>query len=239
PHEVEELGEAADRPLFVRIPALLGDDLKGVQVVLNPHVVCDSGGVTFERHVNENLISEPLELPLPMEPFDLGELGKAVELDVVLDELRTILVETVGNEDRNIVHPSVAWSGTQEYPGVLLLRLGHVDERFRPGTRTYQALLVHDQKCTTDALILGNVVVRVHLKAACKRPCDVPDTETDELLLPIQGVAFLCRSENVDVLRRFLLDVVRGCCQRLAGTHIPPQDLTARQHVDSFSLMRI
>ena len=66
--------------------------------------------MSFDRHANEDLSSEILKNPCLEVSLDLWELGEVIENDVPTDEIRSVLIESVCDKQRNIVEPYISRS---------------------------------------------------------------------------------------------------------------------------------
>ena len=72
------------------------------------------------------------------------------------NKLGTVLVESIGDEERNIVFPLITRCGGQHDP---LIVLGHLNKRLCPSAVTHHPLLVKNKECTLDIDVLMDVVV--------------------------------------------------------------------------------
>ncbi len=113
-------------------------------------------GVTLVRHLDQDGITQSLELAHVQVSLEAREFT-VVAVDAVLSlELGTVLVETVGQEERNIILRDVTGCSAQHDPLVLQ---GHFDKRLRPSSRPNDTLLVKYDERVLDVIVLGHVVV--------------------------------------------------------------------------------
>lgn len=104
-------------------------------------------------------------------------------LDMSFLEFRTILVETVGNKDRNIVEPGITRCCSKKDP---VVSLGDEDKRFRPGPRSNNPLFVEYEEGIFHVLILVDVVPRVDVQYTGNRSVlRSPYAKLGELLFPV------------------------------------------------------
>src|SRR5688572_13715930 len=115
------------------------------------------------------------------------------------DELGTILVEPVGDEHGNIVHPCITRCSRQQDPVVIL---GDLDERLDPRTFSHKTLLIEDEEVILIVDILPEIVPAVDGQ-------DLLDIQslTSGFTLPVKSVALLGGSDHDKTLRRFVLQV--------------------------------
>src|SRR5699024_383855 len=118
---------------------------------------------------NQNRISQTYELSGINIPIDLWVLCELTIDYVFSGELSFIFIETVGDENRNIIRPRVSWSRTEQYPVVFAC---DIKKGFNPGSRPNYTLLIKYKECSMHVLILFDVVpavdydfvfVKVHL----------------------------------------------------------------------------
>jgi hypothetical protein len=85
----------------------------------------------------------------------LRELGERVVDNVFSLELGTILIEAVGDEHGNIVHPCVTRRSGQKDPAVLFRK---TQELLRPLSRSDESLFVEDEEGVFDVGVLSDVL---------------------------------------------------------------------------------
>ena len=64
-------------------------------------------GVSSDRHVHQDLPSATIKNPRIKISLDLGELGEVIEDNMTSEELGSVLVESIGDKQRDIVEPYI------------------------------------------------------------------------------------------------------------------------------------
>lgn len=107
----------------------------------------------LERHVHYCFVTQ-LDKAIDLDiTVNLGVLLVEGVVDYVsTDELRTILVIPVSNEDGNIVHPDVAWRSAEKNP---LVSPGNSYERLCPGSTTHNTLFVKYEERILNLRVLA------------------------------------------------------------------------------------
>src|SRR5436190_158954 len=126
---------------------------------------------------------------------DLGEPSEGGVYHVLTYELSTVLVESVSNEHRDIIHPCVPRGSTKKYPVVVLSDLL---ESANPGSRTNKPLLIKYEEGTFYVLVLLDVVPAVNGKQTVESSVlRLSNTNTGGLSFPIFRVALLCGRDHI------------------------------------------
>src|SRR4051812_11724709 len=109
--------------------------------------------------------------------------------NMLLLELRPVTVETVGDEDGNVVQPVIARGSAEQDPAVMTSDL---QEGPYPFARPNQALLVEDEEATLDVRILIDVVPAVDRQDTGDRPGHLlTHAVGSELAIPVEAVPLL------------------------------------------------
>lgn len=105
PHHDELFGNSLQRTFLVDMPSVFQHLLQEFFVMFHlDRDVVTSGGTKI-WHVDQQHGTKPLETIGLQISLDLRELGIRIIQDVLTLELGLVLVEAIGNEDRNIVEP--------------------------------------------------------------------------------------------------------------------------------------
>src|SRR4051812_48350306 len=158
PQNQEQLRDVPDRSVRVNMPAVLDDSLHELFVEVDvlgermPH------RQLRVRHVDQYLLFQLVQTVGSQISVYLGKLREWLVDDMLSLELRSVLVEAIGDEDWNIIHPGVARSSAQEDPVVVRSDL---QKCLHPVAASYQPLLVEDEECILYVLVLVNVVPAV------------------------------------------------------------------------------
>src|SRR5450756_23905 len=133
PHQGEQFAHMPDRSILERIPSSSPDSVKKLSVVFRENVHSMPGRVFLERHLHKNTAEFPYKPLRPNIPIHFRVLCETRENDMLAQELGSVLVEPVCDEDWNIVEPGVPRCSTQEHP---LIILDYLQERLYPYARS-------------------------------------------------------------------------------------------------------
>lgn len=125
-----EFPDIPNGSLLVDVPSTLGDILQKFCIKRDLHVNEVAECLANVRHLDEDLLPKFNQPASTDVPVDLGKLGIGVVDDVLSLEFRTVVVESVGDEDWNVVHPRVSGGGAEEDP---MVSPGDSNESFDPG----------------------------------------------------------------------------------------------------------
>src|SRR5699024_8751606 len=102
---IAKLTSIYDRFVFVWIPSCLTYFFVFRDIIPDKDVLMMSDRFTIEIHINQNRISQTYELSGINIPIDLWVLCELTIDYVFSGELSFIFIETVGDENRNIIRP--------------------------------------------------------------------------------------------------------------------------------------
>src|SRR5690349_23659704 len=208
------------------MPSIYHHSLQELSVVVAPDVLLHSHSVALVGHLYEDLITQPDQFPYCCISLNFREFCVRVIHNVVSLELRTISIESVGDEHRNVIHPSIAWSGGEKDPPV---SSSDSQEFGNPLTTTDNSLLVEDEERPTNGGILSNVIPRIDREnTRDSRPRNSSHGSLGKLPLPIARVSLLGCRDDVDILWCFFLHIVGNGCQGFPRPDTAPQDLAVR-----------
>ena len=167
---------------------------------------------------------------------------------MLVNEVRLVSVEAVGNEDGNIILPSVARGCREKYP---LVGLGDFQECFCPCAISDNSLLVKYKECIFDVLILGNIVPRIndHRVLVVVGFRMHRQQEWSHFLAPLTFIPLFCCCDDVEISRLFhdavsfieisalLLVIVGEASPRFARTDPAAEDTAIVHFCEGFSLV--
>jgi hypothetical protein len=229
-----ELPNIFQRPIFVNVPAILGYPLQclGVERYIDMNDV--SHRLTNIRHLDEDFPSETSQLCNADVPVNLRELGEGVVDGVLVLELRAVGIESIGDEDRDVIHPRIPRGCAEEDP---VVTSGELDEGLDPCTTSHETLFIEDKESARGVNVPLKVVPRIDDESTQYRVLRA-DSDMGKLLFPVMRIPFFRSCDDVNIARCFTTLVVLYCCEGLTGTDPAPEDLAVGKPLKSLLLMR-
>nr|AIE38383.1 hypothetical protein [Siphovirus contig89]AIE38426.1 hypothetical protein [Siphovirus contig89]AIE38469.1 hypothetical protein [Siphovirus contig89]AIE38512.1 hypothetical protein [Siphovirus contig89]AIE38555.1 hypothetical protein [Siphovirus contig89] len=160
-HPSQDMTEAScvlDGLFLVRIEAILLNRTIWLLLVGYRDVRPPLGRLLDERHVYEDLLTKPQQLPLPKISLKTRITSPVVELAVLPLELGAVLEEAVGDKYRAVVHPVITRRARQHDPLVLT---SHLDKCLGPFAATDGSLFIEYDEGVTDVAVVTDVVPRI------------------------------------------------------------------------------
>jgi hypothetical protein len=151
----EELSDILERSFLIDMPALFPDLLERGLIVSYWYILDMALSVPGIGHMDGDVPFMFKENPCVHISIDFREFAKPLENNVFIHEVGLVLIESVCNEQRAVVHPDISRSCTEHDPFV---SLSDLDEGIGPDSRTNGPLLVENEKRILYARILLNIV---------------------------------------------------------------------------------
>ena len=167
-----------DGLFLVRIEAILLDRTIRLLLVGYRDVRPLLNSLLDKRHVNEDLLTKPQQLPLPKISLKTRIARSVVELTVFPLELGAVLEEAIGDKYRTVVHPVIARRARQHDP---LVTPSHLDKCLGPFAAADSPLLIEYDEGVTDVTVVTDVIPRINRRV-------VRQTVHRDISLPIKVI---------------------------------------------------
>ena len=160
PQQIAELAGGLDWLVLPEVPPVLADRKILHLVVIHKYILMVRYRRPLEAHVNQNPFPQPYQALGVKIPVDLRVLRAELAVyHMLVVEVRSVSIEPIGDEHRDIIRPAVPGGGAEQNPLVILRNFV---ERFHPCAFSNDSLLVKYKERILYANILSNIVPGIH-----------------------------------------------------------------------------